>query len=137
MKYALLAAALAACLAACTQGGSGSELGPDLQSGRETFIARCAACHGGNGQGASAPALHDVVTTFSRCEGQIEWITLGTERYRAEIGPAFGDADKAITGVMPEFATSLTGTEIAQVAAFERHQFGGAGADDALDDCGL
>lgn len=137
MKGVLVAAVLAASLAACTQGGSGSELGPHLQSGRETFIAQCAVCHGGNGQGASAPALEDVLTTFSRCEGQIEWITLGSERYRAEIGPAYGDGDKEITGIMPEFGTSLTEIEIARVAAFERHQFGGAAAEKALDDCGL
>lgn len=137
MKCVLAAAVLAASLAACIQGESGSELSPDLESGRETFIARCAACHGGNGQGASAPALHEVVTTFSRCEAQIEWITLGSERYRGEVGPVYGDAGKEITGVMPEFATSLTGIEISRVAAFERHQFGGVAAEDALDACGL
>ena len=137
MKTVLAASVLAASLVACTQGGSGNELAPDLEVGRETFIARCAACHGGNGQGASAPALHDVASTFARCEGQIEWIALGSERYRAEIGPAFGDAGKEITGVMPEFGSSLTEIEIAQVAAFERHQFGGVSAEVALDDCGL
>jgi mono/diheme cytochrome c family protein len=133
----LAAAVLAASLAACTQGGSGAELAPDLESGRETFIARCAACHGGNGQGASAPALHDVASTFARCDGQIEWITLGSERYRAEVASVYGDPGKEILGGMPEFASSLTEIEIAQVAAFERHQFGGVAADDALDDCGL
>lgn len=137
MKGVLVAAVLVVSLAACTQDGPGSELGADLESGRETYIAQCALCHGGNGQGASAPALRDVVTTFSRCEGQIEWITLGSERYRAEIGPAYGDADKEITGVMPEFGEALTETEIARVAAFERLQFGGVAAEAALDDCGL
>lgn len=137
MKSVLAAAMLVASLVACTQGGSGPELAPDLESGREIFIARCAVCHGGNGQGASAPALDDVSSTFTRCEAQIEWIALGSERYRAEIGPVYGDAGKEITGVMPEFGSSLTETEIAQVAAFERHQFGGASAESALEDCGL
>jgi mono/diheme cytochrome c family protein len=137
VKTVLAAAVLAASLVACTQGGSGPELAPDLESGRETFIARCAACHGGNGQGASAPALHAVASTFTRCEAQIEWIMLGSERYRTEIGPVYGDVGKEISGGMPEFESSLSETEIAQVAAFQRHQFGGVSAESALDDCGL
>lgn len=137
MKGALAAAVLVVSLAACAQGGSGAESDPDLESGRETFIAQCALCHGGNGQGASAPALGDVASTFSRCEDQMEWIALGSERYRTEIAPTYGDSDKEITGVMPEFGQTLTDAEIAQVAAFERHQFGGIAAEAAVDSCGL
>lgn len=67
----------------------------------------------------------------------IEWISLGSNRYQEEVGPTYGDAEKEITAVMPEFAESLTEREIAQVAAFERHRFGGADEDTALTDCGL
>ena len=71
-------------------------------------------------------ALEDVLTTFSQCADQVEWITLGSQRFQDEIGPTYGDTEKEITAVMPEFGASLTDTEIAQVAAFERHRFGGA-----------
>ena len=137
MRMALAAAASAISLAACTQGGSAPDLGPGLNAGRETFNSVCAACHGGNGQGGSAPALTEVVETFSICADQIEWISLGSERYQEEVGPTYGDQDKEITAVMPEFGKSLSESEIAQVAAFERHQFGGDPEATARSEFGL
>lgn len=136
MRRALAVAALVTALAACNQDGSAG-LDPDLKAGRDTYIGVCAACHGGNGQGASAPALASVVETFSACSDHIQWITLGSERHKNEVGPTYGDQGKEITGVMPEFGASLGDREIARVAAYERHQFGGAGAEDVRADCGL
>jgi mono/diheme cytochrome c family protein len=129
---------VALCLAACSQGGAApSELSPDLEAGHEVYSSICATCHGGNGDGGSAPALTGVLTTFSSCVDQIRWITLGSKRYEAEVGATYGDTGKEITAVMPEFGKSLSETEIAQVAAFERHRFGGAAEQEAVGDCGL
>jgi mono/diheme cytochrome c family protein len=123
---------------ACAQGGTVTpDLAPDLEAGRQVFSASCATCHGGNGQGGSAPALADVLTTFSDCDDHVRWVSMGSERHKAEVGPTYGDTGKEITAIMPEFGASLSDTEIAQVAAFERHRFGGAGEATALADCGL
>lgn len=133
-----LATLIGMVVAACAPTGSApEELGPGLMAGSQVYSARCAVCHGGNGQGRSGPALADVLGTFGACTDQIEWISLGSNRYSEEVGPAYGDTDKEITAVMPGFEESLTELEIAQVAAFERHRFGGADEDAALSDCGL
>ena len=124
-------------LVACAQGADEPELDPVLEAGREVYSSTCATCHGGNGEGGSAPALEDVLTTFSQCADQVEWITLGSQRFQDEIGRTYGDTEKEITAVMPEFGESLTDTEIAQVAAFERHRFGGAEPETVMTDCGL
>lgn len=110
---------------------------PELEAGHEVYSSICATCHGGNGDGGSAPALTDVLETFATCADQIEWITLGSDRYRDERGPTYGDTDKEITSVMPEFGKTLSEREIAAVAAFERHRFGGDEEAVAAGDCGL
>jgi hypothetical protein len=58
-------------------------------------------------------------------------------RWKEEVGDTYGDPEKEITAVMPSFESSLTAAEIAQVAAYQRFQFGGASFDEALGDCGL
>jgi mono/diheme cytochrome c family protein len=128
---------LIAVLSACSEATAPPELGPDLDTGRNVYSTRCAICHGGNGQGGSGPSLAEVLATFGDCADQIEWIGLGSNRYMEEVGPTYGDNDKEITGVMPQFSGALTESEIAQVAAFERQQFGGADEETALADCGL
>lgn len=134
MRRFVLAMVVVSTVVACGQ--STSELGPDLEAGRDTYRSSCAACHGGNGEGGAGPALSEVIETFSSCDDQIRWITLGSERFKAEVGPTYGDAGKDITGVMPEFSTSLSETEIARVATYERHEFGGATAEEARGACG-
>lgn len=138
MTPLVLAALIGLVLVGCAPTESApEEFGPDVQAGNQVYSSRCAVCHGGNGQGGSGPALADVSETFGACPDQIEWITLGSNRYQEEVGPTYGDAEKEITAVMPGFAESLTEVEIAQVAVFERHRFGGADEDEALTDCGL
>ena len=110
---------------------------PALDAGRLTFNRACATCHGGDGQGASGPSLASVLTTFSDCNDQKRWIFLGSKRWKEEVGPTYGDAEKDITAVMPSFEAVLSGEEIEQVAAFERLQFGGASVEEALTSCGL
>jgi len=131
-------ALVAALLAACASGGtSGQALGPDLEAGREVFGRVCASCHGGNGEGGAGPALASVLETFGDCEDHVRWVTIGSERHKEEVGSNFGDTGKEITGIMPSFESALTTTEIAKVAAFERHRFGGADPEVARADCGL
>lgn len=135
MKRFLLAIVVAVSIAACAQ--ATSQLSPDLEAGRDTYRARCATCHGGNGEGGAGPALAGVIETFSSCDDQMQWISLGSERFESEVGPTYGDQDAEFTGVMPEFSATLTEEEIAQVAAFERHMFAGATQAEAAEGCGL
>lgn len=135
MKRLLAAALVAFSVAGCAQ--STGQLGPDLEEGREIYRARCATCHGGNGEGGVGPALSEVIETFSSCEDHMRWISLGSERFKAEVGPTYGDDGTEITGVMPEFSASLTEEEIARVAAYERHEFAGATQTEASESCGL
>jgi mono/diheme cytochrome c family protein len=138
VRRLILAVTLGLALGACGSGGV-DQPGPDpeILAGRDTFGVQCALCHGGNGQGASGPALTDVVTTFGQCQDQLEWIGRGSDRHKAEVGPTYGDQDKQITGVMPGFEGVLTTRQIAQVAAFERSRFGGQEESAALGECGL
>lgn len=121
-------------LASC--GGSSGDAGP-LGEGREIYGSRCSACHGNRGQGGIGPAFDTVVATFPACQDQIKWITLGSERWQAEDGPTYGATDKPIEQVMPSMEAVLTSEQIAAVAAFERSQYGGLEADEALAGCGF
>jgi len=132
----LAALAIALGLGACAQ--PHPSLGdPNLDEGREVFLRVCAVCHGGEGEGKAGPALAEVLTTFPACRDHLMWITLGSARWKAEVGPTFGAANRAVTKVMPSFETVLTAEEIAQVAAFERLSFGRAAAEAVLADCEL
>lgn len=135
MKRYFLTILVALSVPACAT--STPQLSPDLEAGRDTYRDRCATCHGGNGEGGAGPALAGVIETFSSCDAQMQWISLGSERFKTEVGPTYGDQDTEITGVMPEFSTSLSEHEIARVAAFERHEFGGVEQAQASEECGL
>ena len=52
-----------------------------------------------------------------------------------QFGPTYGATDKEITGIMPSFKSVLTEAEIAEVASYERLQFGGLSAADAVAGC--
>ncbi len=105
------------------------------------IYARCAACHQPNGGGsAAAPAFTggSLLTTFpaGSCADQIEWIALGTAGFPE---PEYGATGKPVGGfgVMPGFGESLEPHEIAEVALYERVQFGGEPLELAEIDCGL
>ena len=108
---------------------------PNLDAGRDTYGRICSACHGGTGSGASAPALTGVLETFPDCATQIQWVTLGSERWKEEVGPVYGAPGKEITAIMPSFEAVLTEEEIRQVVAFERTRFGGGEMAAVLADC--
>ena len=133
---AALAAMLIVVVAACASGPE--SLGdPNLDAGREIFGRVCSSCHGGTGSGGSAPALTSVLETFPDCETHRQWVTLGSERWKEEVGPVYGASGKEITAIMPSFGAILTDEEIQQVASFERFRFGGGEMAAVLADCEL
>ncbi len=135
-RRAVLTAMMVVWLVACASGPE--SLGdPNLDAGRETFGRICSACHGGDGTGGSAPALTSVLETFPDCETQRQWITIGSERWKDEVGSVYGAPGKEITAIMPSFEAVLTAEEIQQVASFERLRFGGGDMETVLADCGF
>ena len=99
----------------------------------------CFACHGPTGGGGPGPALAggSVVSTFSSCDDQIEWVTLGSAGWSGE---TYGDSDKPKRGGMPSFGTGanpLSDEDLAAVVLFERVQFGELDLAEAESDCGL
>jgi mono/diheme cytochrome c family protein len=126
--------ALAALLAACSGQATAADDDP-LAVGREVYGRVCSACHGPTGEGGAGPALVGLLETFPACEQHILWVELGSNRWKEEVGPAYGATDKEVTGVMPSFQESLTADEIAQVAAYERVRFGGLGSELAVEQC--
>jgi len=132
----MMAAALLVVVGACA-GGPETLGDPDLDAGRDVFGRVCSACHGGSGAGASAPPLTSVLETFPDCESHIQWVTIGSERWKEEVGPGYGATDKEITAIMPSFEAVLTSEEIRQVAAFERFRFGAGEMEAVLADCEL
>jgi mono/diheme cytochrome c family protein len=109
---------------------------PALDTGREIYGRLCSTCHGPMGEGLSAPALTGVIQTFPACEDHKLWVTLGSIEWEDQFGPTYGATDKEITAIMPSFQNVLSAAEIAQVASYERFQFGGLSVTDAVAGCG-
>jgi mono/diheme cytochrome c family protein len=123
----LLAVALAAC--------GGSSVSDEFKEGRTIYGDYCAVCHGSAGQGGVGPALDEVLSTWPSCDQQVEWVSIGSERWRAQYGETYGANDSPITAVMPQHDDRLTLDEIRRVSAFERIQYGGQEEADAFADC--
>ncbi len=117
--------------------GPGPVTSESLRTGRSVYGDRCSACHGDRGQGGVGPALSEVLGTFPDCAEHQEWISLGSERWKAERGLTYGAHDAPVERVMPEHATTLTPDQIAAVAAFERVEYGGGDAGVELEGCGI
>jgi mono/diheme cytochrome c family protein len=130
-----VAALLAALLAACG-GSAASEPGP-IDVGRDVYGSVCSACHGEVGQGGTGPELGTVAETFPSCNDHLRWVTLGSERWSAEVGDTYGATDKPVVGGMPENGETLTDEEIAAVVVFERVRYGGLELVEAATDCGM
>jgi mono/diheme cytochrome c family protein len=106
-----------------------------MRGGRDVFPT-CAACHGTDGSGGSAPSLTGVLDTFPDCETQVRWIRLGSERWKAEVGPTYGANDAPVDRIMPSFE-ALDDLALRRVAFYERVRFGGADPDTERVACGL
>jgi mono/diheme cytochrome c family protein len=91
-----------------------------LVLGAEVYSGNCASCHGGTGQGVSAPALADgaVVATWPDWRDHAAWVKLGTEGWP---GATYGATPKPVGGggLMPAWPT-LTDQQLAEVVLHER-----------------
>jgi mono/diheme cytochrome c family protein len=101
-----------------------SEAAGALDVGAQIF-AKCASCHGSNGEGVSGPALTGVGETFADPVDQAHWVTLGSTGWQQDVGNTYGDPDKPVTGGMPAWGEELTPEELMSVVAYERSEFGG------------
>ena len=98
---ATIAVALTAAAAGC---GGGGEARPT--TGKGIYEARCATCHGVDGQGGVGPELAGVVTTkYPNIEDQIAIVTNGK-------------------GEMPAWRGELTAEEIRKVVEYTRTGLG-------------
>jgi mono/diheme cytochrome c family protein len=125
----------------------GSEFGSagtPLKLGAALYAAEaaptCASCHGTDGSGGTGPALAggSVVETFPACEDHIKWVSLGTDRWRDEVGNTYGASNAPVGGggVMQSYEDAgLTAEEIAAVVLYERVRFGNEDADAAEAAC--
>jgi mono/diheme cytochrome c family protein len=138
MKRSVVLVVLAAGMVACGQAsGADPPLPAELAAGRDVYGRSCATCHGATGQGGAGPSLADVVETFTDCDDHVAWVRRGSAGHLEAVGPTYGDVDHPVRGGMPGFEDSLADEQIRQVAAFQRHRFGGLEATHALAGCGL
>ncbi len=106
-----------------------------MAGGSDVFVT-CAACHGKTGGGGVGPALTSVLETFPDCETHMKWIRLGSEGWKAEVGPTYGESDSPITQVMPSF-DRLDDEALRRIAMYERVRFGGGELESERSACGL
>lgn len=99
-----------------------------LQQGQEAYQT-CAGCHGGTGQGGSAPEFVDgaVLETWPDYRDHMMWVKVGASDWPSD---TYGAQDKTHTGVMPSYAT-WSAEEIAQVVLYERQLSGEEIAEEA------
>ncbi len=110
-----------------------------VASGGLVYSQSCASCHGANGGGGTGPQLAGgaVTATFAGCGDHLEWVNLGSRGFQNAGRSTYGDSDKPISGVMPGFAGTLSPADLSAVVFFERVNFGGQDAEEALVDCGF
>lgn len=127
----------------CDGSDFGSVTNP-LQLGAALYTAEalptCQSCHGPDGSGGTGPALAGgaVVETFPACSDHIKWVSLGTNRWRDEVGNTYGSTNKPVGGggTMQSYQDAgLTPEEIAAVVLFERVTFGGEDLETAEAAC--
>lgn len=116
----------------------GSMRSPLMDEGRGIYTGRgCSSCHGGRGQGGAGPALTGAITTFPSCDDQLQWVSLGSDGWKADVGDTYGASAKPVKGGMPTWGSLLTDHEVRAVVAYERVDFGGGDEDAVRADCGL
>lgn len=128
----------------CDGSEFGSLGGNSLQLGAALYTVEaaptCQSCHGADGGGGTGPAFAGgaIIETFPSCAAHIQWVSLGTNRFRDEVGEVYGAQAKPVGGggVMQSYEDAgLTAKEIAAVVLYERVTFGGLDAEEAEADC--
>ncbi len=131
-------AALAVVAAACGGGNAGVADGSDtFTEGREIYQDSCAVCHGDDGGGGVGAALTEVTATFPDCEEHVRWITIGSSKWRNDVGPTYGAQGREVGGSMPAFEGVRTDAEIRLAATYQRVAFGGESEAVATVACGV
>jgi len=134
-RLALFVVGLALVALACAGGGDSGD--DPIRAGRTIYGNVCSVCHGSTGGGGVGPAFDEVTSTWPECSDHIEWVSLGSDGWKASHGDTYGATGKPVKGGMPSHKDSLTLDEIRRVAAFERIQYGGAERAATLAACGL
>ncbi len=115
-------------------GGSGDAVVAAAFATGQGIYSQCSSCHGASGEGGVGPAFADVTSTFASCSDHIEWVTLGSAGWP---DATYGDGGKPVAGGMPGYGASLSESDLAGIALYERVQFGGQAMEEAAVDCGL
>lgn len=135
MRLAAALLVLAVVIAAC---GAGEVVEPGpLGVGRGIYGDVCSTCHGNRGQGGTGPALTEVDLDFPACSDHIEWVHLGSDKWRRANGDTYGARDKPIQGGMPSMEDRFDDDEIAAVVLFERVEYAGLPPEAAAADCAV
>jgi mono/diheme cytochrome c family protein len=102
--------------------------GPEVL-GEEAYAGNgCAGCHGGGGGGGVGPAFTGgaIYETFPTFETHFQWVRLGSEGWRAEVGDTYGATDKPVNGGMPGFGEdSVDDAHLLYLILHERMSLGG------------
>lgn len=100
-----------------------------LGAGSSIYAAKCASCHGGNGQGGVGSALNNgsVVATFPNAADHLWWVINGSGAVSK--GDNYGSPDRpggqrVSAGGMPAWAAGLSAKEIVEVVYYERIRHG-------------
>jgi mono/diheme cytochrome c family protein len=99
-----------------------------LVLGQQTYVAKCASCHGKAGEGGAGPALASggAAKTFPDSADQVTWVKEGSSG--KDRGTPYGDPNreggqhKVESGGMPAFGAQLTEEEIQAVVLYEREK---------------
>lgn len=107
-----------------------------LYEGGVVYVeAGCANCHGAAGAGGTGPAFTggSIIETFADAEGQMAWVTHGSQGFSDAGLDTYGDNATAIGSyngsAMPAFGADLTTEELIAVVFYERIELGGYSED--------
>ena len=96
----------------------------------EELYSSCAGCHGGSGQGVSAPALADgaVLQTWPDYRDHMMWVRVGSDGWPAATYGA-NETPTGAAGTMPPHP-GFSDQELAQVVLYERQVLSDESPDD-------
>jgi len=124
---------------ATTLSPSASGKKTQLQIGQETFVARCASCHGADGAGGAGRVMKDgeLLKTFPDIQSQLAFVWLGSSA-TGPAGTPYGNPNReggqhktlSYNGSpMPAFKDVLKPEELLSVVRYEREVLSGEKLD--------
>lgn len=106
-------------------------LDPEVERGKQVFLANCSGCHGGGGEGGTGrPLAGQVLLTFPNKADHIAWVHNGSPAAGTPYGDPNRPGGQRISqtggfGAMPAFKGTLSDADIAAVVRYEREVLGG------------